>query len=155
LGAKQLAQLREVRLGDAGRRERSDGGLDDAAELDDVAQRMAARDEGLERTREVVRRDVADERAAAGAGLDDAEELERAQRLADGRPGDLELLGERALGGELISRTELAALEQCLDLLDDPLVELAASDRLDRGQEPAPFDPAGPLGPGGGTGQVV
>jgi len=44
---------------------------------------MAARDERVERLREVVRRDLADERAAAGARLDDAEELERAQRFTD------------------------------------------------------------------------
>jgi hypothetical protein len=37
-------------------------------------------------------------------GLDDAEELEGAQRLADGGPRDLELLGERALGRELVAR---------------------------------------------------
>jgi len=88
----------------------------------------------VQRLREVVRRDLPHERAAAGARLDDAEELEGAQRLAHGCARDLELVGERALRRELIAGLELAALEERLDLLDDPLVEPAAPDRLDRGQ---------------------
>jgi hypothetical protein len=67
-------------------------------------------------------------------GLDDAEELERAKRLADGGARDLELLGERALRRELVARQELALLQEGLDLLDDALVEPAASDGLDDGQ---------------------
>jgi hypothetical protein len=67
-------------------------------------------------------------------GLDDAEELEGSQRLADGRPRNLELLGECALGRELIAGPELALLQERLDLLDDALVEPAASDWLNDGQ---------------------
>jgi hypothetical protein len=67
-------------------------------------------------------------------GLDDAEELERAQRLADGGARDLELLRERALWRELIARAQLALLEERLDLLDDALIEPAASDGLNDGQ---------------------
>ena len=134
LGHEEVAQLTEVRRVDARRRERGDGRLDDAAELDDVLERVAARDERLERTREVVGRDLADERAAARARLDDAEKLEGAQRLTDRRARDLELLGKGALGGELIAGVELTLLEERLDLLDDALVEPAAPDRLDGGQ---------------------
>src|SRR5205085_6456854 len=93
--------------------------------------------ERLQRPREIVGRALAHERAAAGARLDDPEELERAQRLADGRARYLELLGEGALGRELIARVELAFLEERLDLLDDALVQPASADRLDRRQVPA------------------
>jgi len=92
----------------------------------------------VQRPHEIVGRDLADERPAAGPRLDDAEELEGAQRLADRGPRDLELLGERALGRELIPRAELASFEQRLDLLDDALVQPAAPDRLDNGQRGPP-----------------
>jgi hypothetical protein len=95
---------------------------------------VAARDEARQRTGEVLRRRLPDEGPAAGARLDDAEELERAQRLADGGARDLELLGQLALRRKLIARPEVALLEKTLDLLDDPLVEPAASDGLDYGQ---------------------
>jgi len=98
---------------------------------------VAARDQRLQRPREIVRSDLAHERAAAGARLDDAEELERAQRLTDRGAGDLELVGERALRGQLVSRMELALLQERFDLLDDALIETASPDRLDRGQFPA------------------
>lgn len=106
---------------------------------------MAACDEAVEGPDEIVRRDLADERAAPGVGLDDAEEFERAQRLANGGARDLELFGERAFGRELIARPQLAPLEERLDLLDDALVEPAAPDRLDDGQ----------FGTSRGCGQVV
>jgi hypothetical protein len=67
-------------------------------------------------------------------GLDDAEELERTERLADGGARDLELFRQRALGRQLIAGPELALLQERLDLLDDALVEPAASDGLDDGQ---------------------
>jgi len=88
----------------------------------------------VQRAHEIVRRDLSDERPAAGPRLHDAQELERAQRLADGGPGYLELLGQRALGGQLVAGPELALFEQRLDLLDDALVEPAAPDRLNDGQ---------------------
>ena len=75
-----------------------------------------------------------DEGAAAGPRLDDSEELERAERLAHRRSGDLELLRERALGRELIAGPQLALFKERLDLLDDALVEPAAPDGLDYGQ---------------------
>jgi hypothetical protein len=78
--------------------------------------------------------DLADERAAARARLDDPEELERAERLADGRARDLELLRQSALGGELVTGVELTLLEQRLDLLDDALIEPASPYGLDRRQ---------------------
>jgi hypothetical protein len=88
----------------------------------------------VERTDQIVGGDLADERAAASPRLDDPEELERSEGLADGRPGDLELLRQRTLGWQLIARPELALLQERLDLLDDALVEPAASDGLDYGQ---------------------
>jgi hypothetical protein len=97
---------------------------------------VAARDEAVERPRQIVGRDLPDERAAAGARLDDTEQLERAEGLAHRRAGDLELLGEGALGRELIAGPEFALLEERLDLLDDALVEPAAPDGLDNGQFP-------------------
>jgi hypothetical protein len=92
---------------------------------------VTARDERLERACEVVGRDLADERAAAGAGLYDPKQLEGAERLADRRARDLELIGERALRRELVPGVQLALLQERLDLLDDALVEPAAPDWLD------------------------
>jgi hypothetical protein len=95
---------------------------------------VAARDEAVERPKQVVGGHLAHEGAAAGARLDDPEELERAQRLADGRPRYLELLREGALGRQLIAGPELALFKERFDLLDDALVEPAAPDGLDYGQ---------------------
>jgi len=138
LRAQQVAQLGELRRVEPRRRERGDRRLDDAAEFDDVLQGVTARDERLKRTCEIVGRDLADERAAAGAGLDDAKELEGAQRLADRRARDLELIGKRALRRQLVAGVELALLQERLDLLDDALVEPAAPDWLDGRQIPPP-----------------
>jgi len=44
------------------------------------------------------------------------------------------LFGELSLGWELIARAKVALLEKAFDLLDDPLIEAAATDRLDDGQ---------------------
>jgi hypothetical protein len=66
----------------------------------------------VERPHEVVWRDLAHERPAAGPRLDDAEELERPQSLADRGPRYLELLGQRALGRELVPGPELSLFEQ-------------------------------------------
>ena len=95
---------------------------------------MAARDERLQRFREVVRRDLTDERAATRTRLDDPEELERAQRFTDRSARDLELLRERTLGRELVAGVEFALFEERLDLFDDALVEPAPPDGLDRRQ---------------------
>jgi hypothetical protein len=92
---------------------------------------VAARDERLQWTREIVRRDLAHERPATGARLDDAEELEGAQRFANRCARDLELIRERALRRQLIAGVQLTLLEQRFDLLDDALVEPAAPDWLD------------------------
>jgi hypothetical protein len=46
----------------------------------------------------------------------------------------LELFGQLSLGRELIARAKVALLEKAFDLLDDPLIEAAATDRLDDGQ---------------------
>jgi len=88
----------------------------------------------VQRPHEIVGRDLTNERATTGPRLDHAEQLERAQRLTDGRTRDLELLGQGALGRQLIARPELAPLEERLDLLDDALVQPAAPDGLDDGQ---------------------
>jgi hypothetical protein len=136
---QDLAKLRELRVTDAGGRECGERRLDEPAELDDVWDAVPPRDKAVERPHEIVGRDLTDERAAAGPRLDDAQELERAQRLADGCPRDLELLCQRALGRELIAGPELALFKERLDLLDDALVEPAAPDGLDYGQ----FGPPG------------
>jgi hypothetical protein len=44
------------------------------------------------------------------------------------------LLGELPLGRKLVAGTEIALLEETLDLLDDALIEADAADRLDDGQ---------------------
>jgi hypothetical protein len=95
---------------------------------------VTASDERLKRPREIVGRDLADERAATGACLDDPQELEGAQRLTDRCARDLELIGEGALRRELVAGVQLALFEERLDLLDDALVEPAAPDGLDGGQ---------------------
>jgi len=127
-------ELGKLCLGDAVRGKGRDRGLDESAELDDVGERVATRDEAGERPRQIVRRSLPDEGTAAGAGLDDAEKFECPQRLANGRARDLKLLGQLSLGWELIAWAEVAFLEKALDLLDDPLIEAAATDRLDDGQ---------------------
>jgi len=127
-------ELGELCLGDALGGEGRDRGLDEAAELDHVGERVATRDEPGEWTRQIVRRSLPDEGAAAGAGLDDAQELERPQRFTNGRARDLELFGQLSLGWELIARAKVAFLEETFDLFDDPLIETAATDRLDDGQ---------------------
>jgi hypothetical protein len=127
-------ELGELCLGDALRGEGRDRGFDQSPELDDVRKRVAARDEAGEGTREIIRRGLADERATAGPRLDDAEKLERSQRFANGSARDLELFGQLSLRRELIARAKVALLEQTFDLLDDPLIETDATDRLDDGQ---------------------
>ena len=134
LGREDLLELRELRLGDALRGKGRDRRLDESPEFDDVGERMTARDETGERTGQIVRRGLPDERAAAGACLDDPEKLERAERFTNGRTRDLELLRELSLGRKLVAGTEVALFEETLDLLDDALIEADAADRLDDGQ---------------------
>jgi len=110
LRREQLAELAQLGVGDVLRRERGERRLDDAADLDDVADRVTPRDETLEWTREVVGLDLSHEGAAAGTRLDDAQELERAQRFANRRPRDLELVRERSLGRKLVAGSKLAFL---------------------------------------------
>ena len=74
---EDVGELAELRLRDPLGGERRDRGLDEAAELDDVRERVTARDEVREGSCEIVRGGLPDERPAAGAGLDDPEELER------------------------------------------------------------------------------
>jgi hypothetical protein len=99
---------------------------------------MAARDEAGQRTRQIVGRRPTYERPAAGTRLDDAEKLERPQRFANRCARNLELLGELPLGRQLIAGAEIALFEETLDLLDDALVEAAATDRLDDCQAAPP-----------------
>jgi len=44
------------------------------------------------------------------------------------------LLSELSLGRKLVARPKVTLLQETLDLLDDPLIEAAATDRLDDGQ---------------------
>jgi hypothetical protein len=134
LRREDLSKLGELRLCDALGGEGRDRGLDEATELDDVGERVAARDEAGERTRQIVRRGLPHEGAAARPRLDDPEKLERSEGFANRCTGHLELFGELSLGRKLIAGAKVALLEQTLDLLDDPLVEAAATDRLDDGQ---------------------
>jgi hypothetical protein len=97
---------------------------------------VPARHESRERPGQVVRRRPANEGPATGPRLDDPEELERAQRLADGRARDLELLGQLSFGRELVAGPEVSLLKESLDLLDDALIEADSPDRLDDGQAP-------------------
>lgn len=143
LRGEDLSELAQLRLRDALGREGRDRGLDQTSELDDVSKRMAARDEAGKGTRQIVRRRLANEGATAGSRLDDPEELQRAQRLADRRARDLELFGELSFGRELVTGAEVALLEETLDLLDDALIEAAATDRLDDGQGSPPKKASG------------
>ena len=136
LGREDLCELGQLCLGDALGCEGRDRGLDQTPELDDVGERVTARDEAGERTRQIVRRRLPYEGAAAGSGLDDPEELERPKRFANRSAGHLELFGELSLGRELVPGAKIAPLEETLDLLNDALIEAAAADRLDNGQGP-------------------
>jgi hypothetical protein len=96
---------------------------------------MPARDEAGQRTREVVRRGLTNEGAAARPRLDDPKKLERAERFSNRSARNLELLRELPLRWELVARAEVTLLEEALDLLDDALIEAAPADRLDDGQD--------------------
>ena len=106
---------------------------------------MAAGDEAVERTHQIIGRDLANERAASSARFDHTEQLEGPQRFPDGCARDLELLRQGPLGRQLVARSKLALLEERFDLLDDALVKPAAPDGLDDGQ----------FGPPALAGQVV
>jgi len=95
---------------------------------------MAAGDEARERSGQVVRRGLANERPATRSGLDYTEKLQGAEGFADRRTRDLKLLRELTLRRQLVARPQVAFLEETLDLLDDPLIEPAAPDGFDDGQ---------------------
>src|SRR3989442_9229405 len=82
LRGEYFAQLGELRITDARRGKRCKRGLDQTAELDDVGNAVAAGDEAVERPREIIGRDLANERAAASARFDHSEQLEGPQRSA-------------------------------------------------------------------------
>src|SRR5262249_57899284 len=71
------------------------------------------------------------ERALAGTDLHQAQTLERAQRFPNRRATDHELLGEVALGRELITALEPPLRDHRLDLADDLLVDARRFDGLD------------------------
>jgi len=95
---------------------------------------VPARHEARERTSEIVRRRLPDERPSAGSGLHNAEKLERTESFANRRTRHLKLLRELSLRRKLVARAEVALLEKSLDLLDNALVKAASADRLDDGQ---------------------
>src|SRR6185503_3136819 len=116
----------------------ADGGLQQAPGLEQLPHRLAMRedDEG-QRLDEGVDRDVADEGALAGPDLDQPATLQGAKGLTHRGAADHELLGEVALGRQLIARLQLALRDQLLDLADDLLVDSRALDGLDRHAPPA------------------
>jgi hypothetical protein len=134
LCGEDLSELGELCLSDALGRECRDRGLDEASEFDDVGEGVPTRDEASERTGKIVGRGLPNEGPAAGSRLDDPEELERAQGFANGRSRHLELLGELSLGRKLVPGPKVTLLQETLDLLDDSLIEAAATNRLDDGQ---------------------
>src|SRR5438309_11574707 len=119
LHGEYFAQLGELRIADSRRGERRERRLDQTAELDDVGNAVAAGDEAVQRPDEIVGRDLADERAATRARFDHAEELEGSQRFTNGGARDLKLVRQGALWRQLVAGSELALLEERLDLLDD------------------------------------
>src|SRR5262249_18529133 len=76
-------------------------------------------------------RHLAHERALARPDLHQAEALERAQRLADRRATDHELLGQITLGRELIAALEPPLRNHGLDLADDLFIDAGRLDGLD------------------------
>src|SRR3990170_5011466 len=130
LRPQDLVELGDLSRRDAPRGALGDGGLDQATDVDDVRDRVAARHEGRERLRQVFRLRPAHEGAATRARLDDPQELEGPQRLPHRRARDLELVRQEALRGELVARLQLASFEESLDLRDDPLVEPVTPYRL-------------------------
>ena len=110
LRREDLSELGELCLSDALGGEGRYRGFDEAPELDDVGERVPSRDEASERTRQIVRRGLPDEGAAAGSRLDDPEKLERPQRLANRGARHLELFGKLPFGRELVAGAKVALL---------------------------------------------
>src|SRR5438093_3610396 len=112
------------------RRERGDGGLEDAPGLKELADRLAlGRHHEGERADQRVDRHLAHERPLARSDLHEPEALERAQRLPYRGAAHDELLGEAALGRQLVATFEPALRDQLLDLPNDLLVDPGRLDR--------------------------
>ena len=71
-----------------------------------------------------------DERPLPGPDLHQPEALQRPQRLPHRRPAHHELLGEVALGGQLVAALEASLGDHQLHLPDDLLVDAGGLDRL-------------------------
>ena len=109
-----------------------DGGLEQATGLEELAHRLAmGQDDQGQRLDQGLHRDIADEGPLPRADLDEPPALQRPERFPHRRAADHELLGEIALGRELIAGLQLAFRDQLLDLADDLLVDPGALDRLD------------------------
>ena len=91
------------------------------AELGQVLERGAAQvHERGERVAEgrLRRRDGVGAAALARADLDDPDRLQRAQRLAQRRPADAELLAQLALAGQPLAGADAAGVDRLAQLLD-------------------------------------
>ena len=105
-----------------------DGGLEQAAGLEELAHRLAMRqDHQGQRLDQGLHRDVADEGALPRPDLDEPAALQRAQRLPHRGAADHELLGQIALGRQAVAGLEPALGDQLLDLADDLLVDPGAT----------------------------
>src|SRR6266850_3743353 len=106
------------------RRERRDGRLQDAPRLEELADRLALRRHHQgQRADQGVDRHLAHERPLARSDLHEPEALEGAERLAYGGAAHHELLGEVALGRQLVAALEPPFRDELLDLADDLLVD--------------------------------
>jgi hypothetical protein len=122
----ERVEVREVVLGHPKGREADVAGLDDPARLEELDESHAVlREDEVEVGDQLPRLERRDVRAVALADVDDAHEREGPQRLADDRPADLHHLGELALGGELVARTQLLFADLHQEAIRDLLRERA------------------------------
>lgn len=123
-------ELLDLRVRDAGDRERRRAALDDPAGLEQVEH-----GERVEREREVQglheqrRPQVGDERPLAVPGLEDVQVHQDVDRLAQRRARDPELRGELALGRQAAARRQHAAQDRLLDAGDGLRRHAGALDR--------------------------